>query len=140
VDVQAPRSLPMVRADPTRLRQVLINLLSNAIKFTEDAGRVWVAAADEPDGGMVLTVADNGIGMSEAEIAVALQPFGQVENTLSRSFNGTGLGLPLARRLIELHGGELRLSSVKGEGTEVSVRLPPFRVVRTGSQEAETLV
>jgi two-component system, cell cycle sensor histidine kinase PleC len=121
--------LPRIRADNTRMRQVMINLLSNAVKFTPGDGRVIVSADRTPDGGVVVAVSDTGIGMSEPEIAVALQPFGQVDNTFKRPFQGTGLGLPLAARLVELHGGQLVVTSTKGAGTTVEVRLPPSRVL-----------
>ena len=77
----------------------------------------------------MVAVSDTGIGMTEPEIAVALQPFGQVDSTLKRPFQGTGLGLPLAARLVELHGGQLVVTSTKGAGTTVEVRIPPTRIV-----------
>lgn len=129
IDVQVPEDLPLVRVDVTRMRQIVINLLSNAVKFTPVGGAITASARLEPSGWLVLAVTDTGIGMSEDEIAVALEPFGQVENSLARSFEGTGLGLPLARRLAELHDGELRIASARGKGTTVEVRLPPERVL-----------
>jgi signal transduction histidine kinase len=123
-----PPELPRVRGDTTKLRQVFINLLSNAVKFTPRGGSVTVSGRREPDGGFAAVVADTGIGMTEAEIAIAMEPFGQVENSLSRSFEGTGLGLPLARRLTELHGGRLIVRSVKGGGTTVEIVLPASRI------------
>ena len=108
--------------------QVLINLLSNAVKFTPDHGQIVLGVAESDTGEVVFCVVDNGIGMTEPEIEIALEPFGQVDNTLSRSFEGTGLGLPLARKLTELHGGRLDLISVKGKGTTVKVILPAERL------------
>jgi signal transduction histidine kinase len=138
--MQLPRDPPLLRVDSTRMRQVLINLLSNAVKFTEADGVITVSVGTAAGGGLLIAVADSGIGMTRAELAVAMEPFGQVENALSRSHNGTGLGLPLARRLVELHGGVLRLTSVKGEGTTAEVVLPADRIVppreRTGRTEA----
>jgi signal transduction histidine kinase len=128
IDVQQPDDRLKVWADRTRLQQVLINLLSNAVKFTPDNGRIVLAAARSEDGELVLTVTDSGIGMTEADIEVAMAPFGQVDNSLSRSFEGTGLGLPLAHRLAELHGGRLELKSVKGHGTTATVTLPAERI------------
>ncbi|MBV9552747.1 MAG: PAS domain-containing sensor histidine kinase [Alphaproteobacteria bacterium] len=126
VDVAGP--LPLIMCDPVRLAQVLLNLLSNAIKFT-DAGGAVVAAVQRTDFGEVaFTVRDTGIGMSTDEIALALQPFGQVEAGHARRYQGTGLGLPLARQLVELHGGTLHLDSEKGRGTTVTVTLPASRV------------
>ena len=122
------------------MRQILINLLANAVKFTQRDGAVTVSARQEADGGFAVVVADTGIGMTENEKLVAMEPFGQVDNTLARSFEGTGLGLPLARRLAELHGGRLTMHSVKGVGTTVEVLLPGFRVLwpgrARGGQEA----
>ena len=121
-------ALPTLRADATKLRQVLINLMSNAVKFTEPGGAVTVSAAIADDGGMQIAIRDTGIGMTPAETEIALQPFGQVDNSLARAHEGTGLGLPLALRLVELHGGQLQIESVKGTGTTVTVWLPPERV------------
>ena len=131
LEVQLAADLPLVRGDATRLRQILINLLSNAVKFTAADGRVTVTAQYRLGGSLAVIVRDTGIGMTEDEIAVALEPFGQVENSFARSFEGSGLGLPLARRLTELHGGELRISSLKGKGTTVTLMLPPERIIWT---------
>jgi signal transduction histidine kinase len=128
IDLRLPDTAPLVRADRTRLLQVLINLLSNAVKFTPDHGRIALSVIVSADGELVFSVADTGIGMTEAEIEIAMEPFGQVDSALSRSFEGTGLGLPLACRLTELHGGRLELSSVKGKGTTVLVILPAVRL------------
>ena len=129
LDQRLPAELPWVNADATKLRQILINLLSNAVKFTPRGGSVTISARREPDGAFCVIVADTGIGMDEREVVIAMEPFGQVENSLARSFEGTGLGLPLARRMAELHGGHLTLRSVKGVGTTVEVSLPSFRVM-----------
>lgn len=115
--------LPAISADRRRCLQILVNLLSNAIKFTPEGGRVAVSAEAAADG-VCLKVRDTGIGMTESEIAVAMEPFRQVDGSLARQYEGTGLGLPLARSMAELHGGSLRVVSRKGEGTEVSVWLP----------------
>jgi signal transduction histidine kinase len=100
------------------------------VKFTPEGGRVVLGARIEPDGSAVFSVADTGIGMTPDELAVAMEPFGQVDSTLARSAEGTGLGLPLAQRLVELHGGRLRISSEKGKGTTAEIWLPAARVVR----------
>ncbi|MBY0431719.1 MAG: two-component sensor histidine kinase, partial [Rhodospirillales bacterium] len=110
--------------DERRLRQVLINLLSNAIKFTPEGGSVTVHAAARPEGMVALTVADSGIGIAAEDIAKVLEPFGQVESAQSRKHQGTGLGLPLARNLVQLHGGTFHLSSQPGEGTTIVLTLP----------------
>jgi two-component system cell cycle sensor histidine kinase PleC len=121
--------LPPVIVDPTRLTQILLNLLSNAVKFTEPDGSVSLGIRRAGNGGVVLEVRDTGPGMTAAEIEVALQPFGQVDGGLARRHNGTGLGLPLARELAELHGGSLTVESEKGRGTRIVVTLPPARVL-----------
>jgi signal transduction histidine kinase/HAMP domain-containing protein len=116
----------MVWGDPSKLRQIFLNLLSNAIKFTESGGHVVVTAtASGP--GITVCVGDDGIGMSEDDIRVALEPFGQVDNRLERRYEGTGLGLPLTQSLVELHGGTLRVESEPGRGTRVSVGLPALK-------------
>jgi len=121
---------PQIRVDLTKMRQILINLLSNAVKFTPEGGEVTIACRVAMNGDVVVSVSDTGIGMTEAEIAVAMEPFRQVDSSLSRAVEGTGLGLPLARRLAELHDGRLTLRSVKGQGTTVEVWLPSSRVMQ----------
>jgi len=117
-------SLQPIRGDAAKIRRIISNLLSNAIKFTREGGLVTVEAVRLPDGGALLIVRDTGVGMSEDEIRIALMPFGQVDGTRSRWREGTGLGLPIARALVQLHGGRLEIRSVKSKGTEVAVRLP----------------
>ena len=121
--------LPAVRADERLLRQVLINLLSNAVKFTPSGGTISLAAAVEPAGGVRLTVSDTGIGIAPENIAKALEPFGQVDGSLSRKYEGSGLGLPLVKSIVELHGGSLTIDSTPGAGTTVTVLLPQARSV-----------
>ncbi len=118
-----------VYGDKHKLKQILINLLSNAIKFTPSGGRVDIAAAAEPEGGLCLSIRDTGIGMTGDEIRQALELFRQVDNGLSRRFEGAGLGLPLAVRLTEMHGGRLEIESAPRRGTTVSVHLPAERVI-----------
>jgi signal transduction histidine kinase len=115
--------------DSTKLKQIVINLLSNAIKFTPSGGSVAIAVITEADGGLSLTIRDTGIGMSSKEIRDALELFHQVDNSLSRRFEGTGLGLPLAVKLTELHGGMLTVESTPGLGTTVKVRFPANRII-----------
>nr|WP_276511598.1 ATP-binding protein [Rhodomicrobium udaipurense] len=119
----------VLRGDKGKLKQILVNLLSNAIKFTAKGGRIVISATPEWDGGLCVKIRDTGIGMSGDEIRQALELFRQVENGLARRYEGAGLGLPLAVRLTELHGGTLAVDSIPGEGTEVSVRFPAKRVV-----------
>jgi PAS domain S-box-containing protein len=129
LDVEVPSDLPLVRVDVLKLKQVLLNLVTNAIKFSHAGGRVLVRAhtADE---GIHLAVIDRGIGMAEGEIATAVSRFGQVASAWSRKHPGTGLGLPLAIGLIELHGGTVAIESRKGIGTNVTIRLPGHRIAR----------
>ena len=132
-----PEEATHLRCDETRFKQILINLLSNAVKFTPVGGVVTLKAEREADGALCISVRDTGIGMSEAEIASAFELFHQVDSTLSRRFSGTGLGLPLAVQLSELHGASLELQSAPGAGTIVSVRVPAERVVIKGAGEQD---
>ena len=120
--------LPKVRGDTAKLTQILVNLLSNAIKFTPAGGRVSLKIARNPRDGLTFRVADTGIGMSADQIPVALSPFGQVVSGLSRKHEGVGLGLPLTKRLIELHEGTIEITSEPGKGTVVDFHLPKERV------------
>jgi signal transduction histidine kinase len=110
------------------LAQALGNLLANALKFTPEMGEVRFVVTRAADGGALLTVSDSGIGMAEETIAAALEPFRQVDGSLARRFEGTGLGLSIAKALAELHGGTLSVKSAVGEGTCVTIALPPTRV------------
>ncbi len=113
-----------LHADPRVFRQILLNLVSNAIKFTPKGGQVAVNAAIGGDGRFALRVTDTGIGIAKESLELVQQPFRQVDNTLARKYEGIGLGLPLTRKLVELHGGELRIDSKLDEGTEVTVSFP----------------
>jgi PAS domain S-box-containing protein len=126
VSVDCAADLPPLRGDARKLRQVLINLLSNAVKFTPRGGRVQIEAGREA-GGLVLRVGDTGIGMAAHDIEQALTPFKQIDNSLARKYEGAGLGLPLAKNLVELHGGSLEVVSELGKGTVVSCRFPASR-------------
>lgn len=119
--------IPPVYADGRRVKQVLLNLLSNAVKFTPEEGEVSVTARLNDDGSLSLTVADTGFGMDEEEIETALSRFGQVD-TGDRKHEGTGLGLPLTKGLMELHGGTLEIQSEKGHGTRITVTFPEERI------------
>ena len=117
----------LFEGDARRIKQVLLNLLSNAVKFTPEGGKVTISAEAERDGSLCLQVRDTGIGMDADGLEKALEPFGQADGSVSRKHEGTGLGLPLAKGLVEAHGGTLSLSSAPGEGTDVVVRLPAGR-------------
>ena len=123
ISVEISADLPDLIADRRSLRQIFLNLISNALKFTEPGGRILVAAFVE-DGDIVIRVSDDGIGMPEAEIAHVLKPFGQAESSFRRHQQGTGLGLPLSKSLVELHGASFDLRSQLGEGTVVTLRFP----------------
>lgn len=121
--------------DERKIKQVLINLLTNAIKFTKPGGRVRISVADAEDG-LDIRISDTGIGMSAAEIPVALAAFGQVDSSLARKHEGTGLGLPLSKAMVEMHGGSLAIDSEVGIGTTVAVRIPAARIVARGPSAA----
>jgi signal transduction histidine kinase len=118
-----------MRADRAKFRQILFNLVSNAIKFTPSGGRVEIAVEPTEAGGIAVIIADTGIGLAPEEIPLALQPFRQIDNSLSRAHQGTGLGLPLAKALAELHDGTLEIVSEPGLGTTVTVTFPAERTV-----------
>jgi PAS domain S-box-containing protein len=118
----------LIRGDERKLKQIVTNLLSNAVKFTPPGGEIVIAARLE-EGRVLLEVRDTGIGIAPEHVARALSPFGQVDSRLNRRYEGTGLGLPLARALAELHGGTLTLDSAPGRGTTVRVTLPAERLV-----------
>ena len=121
-------NLPNVMVDQRAMRQVLLNLLSNAIKFTRAGGEVTLRAQLSMDGELMLQVIDTGIGMREEDLHRVLEPFVQVENELTRRYEGTGLGLSLSKQLIELHGGRIGIVSKPNLGTMVAVYLPASRL------------
>ncbi len=127
----------LIHGDNTKLKQILINLLSNAIKFTPPGGSVELAARADAGGGLIVTVRDTGIGMASHEIQDAVQLFRQVDSSLARRYEGTGLGLPLAIQLTELHGGTLTVDSSPGRGTIVTVRFPSERIEWEAGQAPE---
>ncbi len=126
---QIDPSLANVRGDANKLRQIFTNLLSNAIKFTLPGGCVTIEANRGGDGGNVVYIHDTGVGMTAEEIAIGMTPFGQVDGTRTRWREGTGLGLPIAKALVELHGGRMNIRSTKGIGTVVEVVLPSRHIV-----------
>lgn len=121
--------VPPIRGDEAKLRQIVTNVVSNAIKFTPPGGNVVVSTARATSGCACLSVRDTGVGMTEEEVDIALTPFGQVDGSRARWREGTGLGLPIARALVELHGGFIEIHSDKAQGTEVIVQLPPRNLV-----------
>ncbi len=123
-----------VRADARLIRQVALNLVSNAMKFTPGGGKVSIHVFVSSDFGIALTVADTGIGIAAENIDRVLRPFEQVESSLSRTHGGTGLGLPYSKKVVEIHGGTLKLSSKINHGTTVRVSLPAARVCAARAQ------
>lgn len=123
LSVAVADNLPEIVADQRAMRQVIINLLSNAIKFTDRGGRITVTGGlDKHD--FRLTVSDSGIGIAEADLAKIGSPFFQARSSHRRPYEGTGLGLSVVKGLVELHGGQLKVESRPGEGTQVTVRIP----------------
>ena len=129
LEVEAPGNLARFRGDDLRIRQVVLNLLSNAIKFTPKGGTITLKGTMDDEGHVVFAVADTGIGIARENQKPVLETFAQVENAYSRHHQGSGIGLPLSKRLVELHGGTMELESELGVGTTVTVRFPRERVV-----------
>ncbi len=127
--VALPRSTPALRADQRACKQMLINLLSNAVKFTKPGGCVEISAGTDADGALRLSVNDTGIGISAENLERVQLPFTQIDGSLGRKYQGTGLGLPLVKSLAELHGGTVEIASELERGTAVSVIFPADRVL-----------
>jgi two-component system, cell cycle sensor histidine kinase PleC len=123
--LDVPDGALVAKADDTRLRQVIYNLLSNAVKFTDPGGTITLSGKLALTGEVEIEVVDTGIGMDRGDIEIALQPFMQVKQSSRRPAAGTGLGLPFAKTIVELHGGRLEIVSAKGQGTSVKVLLRP---------------
>jgi len=126
---RAAPDLPPLLADPVRLKQILLNLCGNAIKFTPRGGSIVISTGFD-QGAVSVSIADTGIGMLPGDVPRALEPFGQLENSLSRRVGGTGLGLPIAKALTELHGGTLELLTAQNSGTVATVKFPAARSLR----------
>ncbi len=127
LELRIAPDLPSVPVDARRIKQILINLLSNANKFTPDHGDILVVARTSADGGVTIAVLDTGVGMTPEQTKIALTPFGQVQSHFTRTQEGTGLGLTIARGLAQQHGGDLQLESEPGVGTAAVLTLPPVR-------------
>jgi two-component system cell cycle sensor histidine kinase PleC len=142
-EVVSAEDLPYLHADERVLRQILLNILSNALKFTPAGGRITITlTSGQADGQTAATyeiaITDTGIGMTKEHIAKALTPFGQVESSLSRKYDGTGLGLPLSKSLVELHDGRLRIESGPDIGTKVTLSFPRSRIVQRKPRQNDT--
>jgi signal transduction histidine kinase len=127
ISILQDTAAPALNADAREANQPRLNLLSNSVKFP-DKGSITVKIAVAADGWLIIAVSDSGIGIPKAEIGNLMQPFFQVDNSLARKFEGTGLGLALSKSLMQLRGGELLIESVEGEGNTVTCRFPPARV------------
>ena len=134
---RAPPSLPLLRADERMMKRILLNLLSNAVKFTPEGGTVSVAASVGDNGCFRLAVRDTGIGIAEQHLATVMEPFGQVESNLSRTYEGTGLGLPLVKSMVDMHGATMAIESDLGEGTLVTIMFPEHRIVPRPADELD---
>lgn len=128
LDINVEDSDTIIKVDERRMKQILVNLLSNAIKFTPKGGTVTLHTKINDDGSLRISIADDGIGMSSEAVAIAVTNFGQVDSSLARKYEGTGLGLPLSRAMVEMHGGRLSIESAEGDGTTVQIILPAERI------------
>ncbi|MCI0430895.1 MAG: ATP-binding protein, partial [Rhodospirillales bacterium] len=127
LEQQVAPSLPAIMADERVCKQIFLNLLSNAIKFTPARGHIAVTAGEAPDAGLLIKVVDNGIGIGPEHLNQVFDRFNQADGSYARQHGGTGLGLHLTKKLVELHGGTIRLDSELGVGTTVSVSFPDWR-------------
>ena len=125
-----------IKGDEIALKRVLINLMANAVKFSKAGTQVTVHCQLTADRDLVIAVEDHGIGMTPHDIPIAMVPFQQIDNGLQRRYEGTGLGLPIAKHLVEMHGGRLTIESVLGQGTTVTILLPAARISHTRDIEA----
>ncbi|TQV76297.1 ATP-binding protein [Denitrobaculum tricleocarpae] len=132
--------LPYLWADARKLRQILLNLLSNALKFTPPEGTVTVKVSCDASAGYIFHVEDTGIGIAPADIPKALAAFQQIDSELNRKYEGTGLGLPLAKAFVEQHGGSLALKSAVGQGTSAIVVFPPARIRKRPAGDPQSKV
>jgi two-component system cell cycle sensor histidine kinase PleC len=129
VSLHLPDDMPDLRADQRAMRQVMLNLLSNAAKFTPVGGAITISVSLTATGDLSLSVNDTGIGIPSNKLREVLEPFGQVDDATSRQHGGTGLGLPITKSLIEMHGGEFHLESELGTGTTATMVMPNWRLV-----------
>ena len=128
LSLEVPADAPRLVADEQKLKQMLINLLSNAVKFTLEGGQVTLNVETDPEGSFLFNVSDTGIGMGEDDLDRVVEPFTQVDSGLNRRYEGTGLGLPITKSFMELHGGTLKLRSELGVGTTATLVFPAARV------------
>ena len=127
--IKLPKDFPDMRGEERAFKQIIVNLLTNAIKFTPEGGSITIDGKVNQGGNMQIIIEDTGIGIAQEHIDVVLAPFGQIESALSRKHQGTGLGLPLTKALVELHNGTLNITSEVGVGTIVTITLPAERIL-----------
>jgi signal transduction histidine kinase len=130
-----PAELPSLRADPDQVKRALGILLANAVRFTGPGGKATLGVRCDSSGELLIRVSDTGIGMAPEDVQKALSPFDQIDGDLNRRYEGAGLGLPLAKGFVELHGGSLEIESAPGVGTTVTLRFPAERVVQASDDE-----
>ncbi len=130
VKCEPSHATALIHVDQTKFRQIMLNLLSNGVKFTEPQGKISISSRINAGGELIISIKDTGIGIAPEHLRRVLRPFEQVADHLTKENEGAGLGLPIARALIELHGGELAITSDLGAGTTVALRLPRDRVHR----------
>jgi signal transduction histidine kinase len=130
LDFDLPNDVPALRADERKLKQILVNLLTNAVKFTPAGGKVTLRVWSSAESGFVFQIIDTGIGIALDDVPKALAPFQQINGALNREYEGTGLGLPLTKALVEMHGGSLDLQSEVTIGTTITVRFPVERIAQ----------
>jgi signal transduction histidine kinase len=130
-------TLPHLWGDRRMFTQMVLNLLSNAVKYTPDSGRIRVLGTIAENGSFRLSVSDTGIGMSDQDILEAFEPFRRIDHALASNFEGIGLGLPLTKAMIEMHGGRLELASISNHGTTATLIFPPERVRGPSERERE---
>jgi signal transduction histidine kinase len=136
VGIDLPAELPLLRADGGKTRQVFFNLIGNSVKFTPAGGRIEIRGRFDSHAGVMVAVADSGIGLAPEDRSRVLEPFVQVDSSLSRRHPGTGLGLPAVKRIMELHHGSFDLQSSVGSGTTATIIFPPERAVAAPALEA----
>ncbi len=130
ITVKPKRSEISLLADERSFKQIMLNVLSNAVKFTSDNGKIDISVALTSKKDLMITVADNGVGIPKEKITDLFQPFAQVENIMTREHEGSGLGLVLIRKLMELHGGRVWIESEEGKGCSVFMVFPKFRILK----------
>ena len=134
IDIDLAGPLPRLRGDERLIKQTVLNLLSNAVKYNVMGGSVAIATHVDEEGAMAIVISDTGIGISAEDIPKVLEPFGQARAGALNTHEGTGLGLYIAKKLVELHGGTLALESQLGQGTTATIRFPPARTVGAADQ------